>query len=164
MTSKQTEPKAKKPKKLSNSRPARWNRACSEGQTAFAEAEEAKAALEEAQIKVQKKLADERGKPVDDHDPEIEADKEVIAARNCFETHIGTINDSLQALSDLKDEYQEWLDNLPEMAQSGTMADKLNDVCNLDIHTDVDGDDFEPAGDTFSECENADLPLGFGKD
>lgn len=63
--------------------------------------------------------------------------------------------DALSELVELQEEYQEWLDNLPDNLQSGTLADKLNDVTGLDLQS---------ALDTVSEAEGIDLPRGFGKD
>ena len=65
---------------------------------------------------------------------------------------------AINALSDLQSlqqEYQDWLDNLPENLQSGNLAAKLEEVTNLDI---------EGALDTVQEAEGMDLPLGFGRD
>lgn len=62
------------------------------------------------------------------------------------------------ALDDLKavqEEYQEWLDNLPENLQSSPVGEKLTAVCELDI---------EGAQSTAEEAEGIELPLGFGKD
>lgn len=63
--------------------------------------------------------------------------------------------DGLQELVDLQDEYQSWLDNLPEGLQSSAVADKLQAVVDLDL---------QGAKDTADEAEGADLPLGWGKD
>lgn len=62
---------------------------------------------------------------------------------------------ALQDLKDLQDEYQDWLDNLPENLQSSAVSEKLEAVCDLDI---------EGAIDTVSDAEGMDLPLGFGRD
>jgi hypothetical protein len=62
---------------------------------------------------------------------------------------------ALADLRALQEEYQEWLDNLPENLQSSAVGEKLTTVCELDI---------EGALDTANEAEGVDLPLGFGKD
>lgn len=62
---------------------------------------------------------------------------------------------ALADLKDLQDEYREWRDNLPENLSTSAVAEKLDDICDLDI----DG-----AIDTVSEAEGLDLPLGFGRD
>ena len=63
--------------------------------------------------------------------------------------------EGLEELAELQEEYQEWLDNLPENLEGSALADKLNEVCDMDI---------EGAKDTLEELDGADLPLGFGRD
>jgi hypothetical protein len=58
-------------------------------------------------------------------------------------------------LKELQDEYQEWMDNLPENLQNSPVAERLQEVCDLD----VDG-----AQDMIGEAEGIDLPQGFGRD
>jgi|SRR6516164_5476269 len=55
----------------------------------------------------------------------------------------------------IRDEYQDWLDNLPENLQSSAVADKLLAIVEPDIDSAVD---------TVQEAQSADLPLGFGRD
>ena len=55
--------------------------------------------------------------------------------------------DAVETLRELQDEYQEWLDNLPETLQSTALADKLDEVCSLDL-----------------DQLDVDLPRGFGRD
>lgn len=65
---------------------------------------------------------------------------------------------AVSALSDLEDirqEYSDWKDNLPENLQNSTLGEKLDAVIDLDI---------EGAKSTAEEAEAADLPLGFGRD
>jgi hypothetical protein len=55
--------------------------------------------------------------------------------------------DAVETLRELQEEYQEWLDNLPESLQSTALAEKLDEVCSLDL-----------------EQLDLDLPRGFGRD
>ena len=55
--------------------------------------------------------------------------------------------DAVNTLRQLQEEYQAWLDNLPESLQDTLLAEKLEEVCSLDL------DQFD-----------IDLPLGFGRD
>jgi hypothetical protein len=64
-------------------------------------------------------------------------------------------NVALSTLNDLKTEYEEWRDNLPENLQSSTLGEKLEAVCDLDIDSVLD---------MIEEAENLELPLGFGRD
>lgn len=62
---------------------------------------------------------------------------------------------AIDELIAIKDEYQDWLDNLPENLQSSAVADKLNEIVCID---------FDSAQSAIEEAVNADLPLGFGRD
>lgn len=62
---------------------------------------------------------------------------------------------ALQELVDIKSEYEEWLDNLPENLRDSALGEKLQAVVDLNL---------DEALDIASEAENADLPLGFGRD
>lgn len=75
---------------------------------------------------------------------------------------VDNLRDALQELKEIQEEYQEWLDNLPENLQSGSLADKLNEVTNYDVEGAQSN--LEEVESTVSDCENADLPLGFGRD
>ena len=69
-------------------------------------------------------------------------------------------NDALEAMKAIQEEYQEWLDNLPESGMD-TVREKLDEVTNIDF--DVQ-DDFEGMESARDEAEGIDLPLGFGRD
>lgn len=58
---------------------------------------------------------------------------------------------AIQELRELLDEYQNWLDNLPEMAQGTMLEEKLRAVTSLDTNW-------------MYEWEEVDLPIGFGRD
>ncbi len=80
----------------------------------------------------------------------------VNRARNA----LGEFDSAMQDLEDLQGEYQEWLDNLPEMAQGGALEDKLNEVIGLDIQRAEDSD----LASMLEEFDAVDLPRGFGRD
>ena len=63
--------------------------------------------------------------------------------------------DGLSELVELQQEYQSWLDNLPENLQSSSLNSKLEEICNLEL---------EAALETAQEADSIDLPLGFGRD
>jgi hypothetical protein len=68
------------------------------------------------------------------------------------------VNDAettLLELQDIQQEFQDWLDNLPENLQSSALADKLQATVDLDI---------ESAVSIVQDAQSADLPLGFGRD
>jgi hypothetical protein len=78
------------------------------------------------------------------------------------QTALSDLQNALNSLKDVQEEYSEWRDNLPENLQSGNLADKLEQVVELDIESTIDScDEIESA---LSDFESADLPLGFGRD
>ncbi len=62
---------------------------------------------------------------------------------------------ALEEMQEMQSEYQEWLDTLPDNLQESAVAEKLASVTEID---------FDSAIETVSEAEDADLPLGFGRD
>ncbi len=56
--------------------------------------------------------------------------------------------DAVAELQDLQDEYQAWLDALPENMADGATAEALHAICDLDL----------------SELESIAPPRGFGRD
>ena len=57
-------------------------------------------------------------------------------------------HEAVRTLLDLQAEYQAWLDNLPASLQESALAEKLEQVCALDL----------------VELESVELPRGFGRD
>jgi hypothetical protein len=70
------------------------------------------------------------------------------------------LDDALSELADLKQEFEDWRDNLPENLQSSALGEKLDEVCDLDLDRDAIMD----AIDFLDTAEGLDLPLGFGRD
>ncbi len=58
-------------------------------------------------------------------------------------------------LEELRSEYEEWLDNMPEGLEDSPTAEKLQEIVDLDLDQLTDG---------LDEFENAELPRGFGRD
>jgi hypothetical protein len=56
--------------------------------------------------------------------------------------------DAVSELQELQDEYQAWLDALPENMEDSATAEALGAICDLDL----------------SELESIVLPRGFGRD
>ena len=54
---------------------------------------------------------------------------------------------AVETLRDLQAEYQEWFDNLPDALHDSPVAEKLEEVCALDL-----------------DALDIDLPRGFGRD
>ncbi len=68
---------------------------------------------------------------------------------------------ALQALQEIKSEYEDWQSNLPENLQQSPVAEKLEEVCNLDLDVEPELSDLDEA---ISAAENVELPQGFGRD
>lgn len=89
-----------------------------------------------------------------------------VAARAAYDAakqHIEDLASELDSLRAVREEYEEWRDNLPDNQQDGATAEKLNTIVDIDIPDDIDSvlDDVENA---ITEAEGADLPLGYGRD
>ena len=56
--------------------------------------------------------------------------------------------DAVRTLLDLQDEYQGWLDNLPDSLGESALAFKLQAICALDL----------------AELDSVEPPRGFGRD
>ena len=57
-------------------------------------------------------------------------------------------HDAVRTLRDLQDEYQAWLDNLPDGLRESATAHRLQAMCELDL----------------AELESVEPPRGFGRD
>lgn len=68
---------------------------------------------------------------------------------------VSRASDALNELVEIRQEYQDWLDNLPENLQESPVGEKLESICNIDV---------DSALEIVNEAEGADLPLGFGRD
>jgi len=64
-------------------------------------------------------------------------------------------SDAISRLQELRDEYQDWRDNIPENLDSSPFVEKLDAVLELAL---------DEASDIIEEAAAADLPLGFGRD
>ena len=64
-------------------------------------------------------------------------------------------NESVAALVELQEQYQEWRDNLPENLESSALAEKLDEVPQVDLQS---------AQASLEEAEGVELPLGLGRD
>lgn len=71
---------------------------------------------------------------------------------------------ALSELSDIKNEYEEWRDTLPENLQQSALGEKLDEVCDLDFDSDDPLNDWESISDAIDQAGGIDLPLGFGRD
>ena len=56
--------------------------------------------------------------------------------------------DAVRTLRDLQDEYQAWLDNLPDPLRESALGAKLEAICELDL----------------ADLESIEPPLGYGRD
>jgi hypothetical protein len=64
-------------------------------------------------------------------------------------------------LRHVQEEYEEWMDNLPENLLESTLGEKLEEVCSIDFEN---ADDLDEIRNSLEEAEGVELPLGFGRD
>jgi len=70
------------------------------------------------------------------------------------------VREAFNELQELKTEYEEWKDNLPENLQNSELANKLEAIVDMDF----DESQVEDCEGVFDEAESAELPQGFGRD
>lgn len=93
------------------------------------------------------------------------------------QTAVEELEAAMTALSDVRQEYQEWYDNMPESLQAGATGEKLAEVTNLDVDEpcvsmesvqdairDAIGELLNDVTDLLSDAEGVELPVGFGRD
>lgn len=76
-------------------------------------------------------------------------------------TALDSLSAALGELNEVRAEYEDWRDNLPENLQQSALGEKLNAVVDLDLDPGSLLGDAETA---IGDAEGADLPLGFGRD
>jgi DNA repair exonuclease SbcCD ATPase subunit len=62
---------------------------------------------------------------------------------------------ALEELAEVKQEYCDWKNNLPENLQNSALGEKLQAIEDLDLEPDLD---------SLEGLSDIDLPLGFGRD
>lgn len=71
------------------------------------------------------------------------------------ETAAEELTNALEALSEVRQEYLDWKENLPENLQNSALGEKLQAIEDLDLEPDFSG---------LEGLSDMDLPLGFGRD
>lgn len=119
----------------------------------------------EAGLVVERKRAAKRAKPPR---PRPERWAAVCAAAreayDAIDQLYTDLDDAFSELRDLRSEYEDWQSNLPDNLQNGALADKLQMVVDLDVEGDPRDTALSDIDELISNCENAELPRGFGKD
>ena len=62
---------------------------------------------------------------------------------------------ALEELQEMQSEFEDWKEGLPDNLRESAVAEKLDSITEID---------FDSAIETVHEAEDADLPLGFGRD
>lgn len=94
-----------------------------------------------------------------------------------IESAASDFENAIQDLADVKAEYQEWYDNMPENLQASPTGEKLEALTYIEVESatvdfgaiqDAIREAIEEvvrdAEDAISEAEGAELPVGFGRD
>jgi len=75
----------------------------------------------------------------------------------------GRLGEALDEVREVQSEYENWRDNIPENLQQSAVYEKLEMICDLDLDL-VENLDVDSIDSGLSELENADFPMGFGRD
>ena len=95
-----------------------------------------------------------------------EACSAALEAMDELDAAAARLQSAQSELDSLREEYEEWRDNLPENLQDGALADKLNTVADMELDSFAE-DVIYVLGEArgiVEEAEGADLPMGFGRD
>lgn len=79
-----------------------------------------------------------------------------LSRKQRFENARGKLSEAICELNDLKEEYQECRDNVPENLENSPYAEKLDEFLNLSAFDDMENAE--------GELEGVELPKGFGRD
>lgn len=79
-----------------------------------------------------------------------------LSRKQRFENAKGKLSEAISELNDLKEEYQECRDNVPENLENSPYAEKLDEFLNLSAFDDMENAE--------GELEGVELPKGFGRD
>jgi hypothetical protein len=123
---------------------------------------------EQALVDVKTQADEPQGKRTKRARPKSRADRWAEAISDCrtalekIEEGKGEFESAMGELQSVKQEYDDWNDNLPDNLRAGTLGDKLEAVASLDLESvEIDMSSAETALD---EAEGLDLPMGFGRD
>ena len=72
---------------------------------------------------------------------------------------LSMLQQGFSELQDLRNEYEEWQDNLPENLQQSPVAEKLEAIVEIDFESEIG-----VIEETINQAESCELPLGFGRD
>ena len=95
--------------------------------------------------------------------------EEVREAAEVAKEKLADVLLSFEEVKAVQEEYQEWLNNMPEGLQQSPTAEKLEEIVYLDFDSiSEDAFDFDSVlcevDDLLAEAEQVDFPLGFGRD
>ena len=96
----------------------------------------------------------------------MEAVARTRAAHEFLVEQANALDNALDDLNSLREEYEEWNDNLPENLQGSTLAEKLDEVVEMDFSgawQEV-SDALDSVLSVLEEADGVDLPRGFGRD
>ena len=82
-----------------------------------------------------------------------------------FAKIVEDLQTNISLLTELKDEYEQWRDSMPENLENSPTGMKLEDTVNI-LETAIDTLDnlINESENATSELECCELPMGFGND
>jgi predicted transcriptional regulator len=95
-----------------------------------------------------------------------EAVGNAISALEAIAAEVEKFEEAMAELTELKSEYEEWKDNLPESLQSSAVAEKLEAIADIDFEgqAEVITSAIDDVRSVLDDAEGMDLPQGFGRD
>jgi hypothetical protein len=96
----------------------------------------------------------------------FEAANNARAKFDAIEPLADELAEALADLEAIRGEYEDWFDNLPENLQDSPVGTKLAEISQLDIESLANEplERWSDVGELIDAAENADLPMGFGRD
>ena len=91
---------------------------------------------------------------------------EAQAALAEIASNVDALENAVEELKEVQQEYSDWKDNLPENLASSSLGEKLEEVTGIDLEGIADAvrNAVDEAESALGEAESIDLPRGFGRD
>jgi hypothetical protein len=83
--------------------------------------------------------------------------------RSAWEDRIEDVNAALEELRNVRSEYEDWRDNLPEKLESSALGEKLNAICDIDLDSEIEEPDFDTLEASAQESLDVNLPQSSGQ-
>ena len=73
--------------------------------------------------------------------------------------------EAFERIKEVQEEYNDWRENMPEGLDQSPTAEKLDAIINIDLEVEDELEvNLDELREKIDEAEQADFPLGFGRD